>query len=48
MQLILNEPKVFQGTMAKYGKFRNVNNYLVMAERKPKILMNVLATMVNI
>ena len=40
MQLILNEPKAFQGTMAKYGKFRNANNYLVMEERKPKILMN--------
>ncbi|MBP5770208.1 MAG: nitroreductase [Bacteroidaceae bacterium] len=34
IQLILNEPKAFQGTMAKYGKFRNVNNYLVMAGRK--------------
>ena len=26
MQLILNEPKAFQGTLAKYGKFRGVNN----------------------
>ena len=26
MQLILNEPKAFQGTLAKYGKFRNANN----------------------
>ena len=34
MQLILNEPKAFQGTMAKYGKFRNANNYLVMAGKK--------------
>ena len=32
MQLILNEPKAFQGTMAKYGKFRNANNYIVMAQ----------------
>ena len=31
VQLILNEPKAFQGTIAKYGKFRNVKNYLVMA-----------------
>ena len=31
MQLIQNEPKAFQGTLAKYGKFRNVNNYIVMA-----------------
>ena len=31
IQLICNEPKAFQGTMAKYGKFRNANNYLVMA-----------------
>jgi nitroreductase len=33
-QLILNEPKAFQGTLAKYGKFRNANNYLVMAGKK--------------
>ena len=31
IQLILNEPKAFQGTLAKYGKFRNVSNYIVMA-----------------
>ena len=31
IQLILNEPKAFQGTLAKYGKFRNVTSYLVMA-----------------
>ena len=31
IQLILNESKAFQGTMAKYGKFRNVGNYIVMA-----------------
>ena len=29
MQLILNEPKAFLGTMAKYGKFRNANNYIL-------------------
>ncbi len=34
IQLIRNEPKAFQGTLAKYGKFRNANNYLVMAGRK--------------
>ena len=34
MQLILNEPKAFQGTMAKYGKFRGVNNYIVVAGQK--------------
>ena len=34
MQLILNEPKAFKGTMAKYGKFRNANNYIVMAGKK--------------
>ena len=33
-QLILNEPKAFQGKMAKYGKFRGVNNYIVMAGQK--------------
>ena len=34
IQLICNEPKAFQGTMAKDGKFRNANNYLVMAGKK--------------
>lgn len=31
IQLIQNEPKAFQGKLAKYGKFRGVTNYLVMA-----------------
>ncbi|MBQ6652132.1 MAG: nitroreductase [Prevotella sp.] len=31
IQLIRNEPKAFRGTLAKYGKFRGVTNYLVMA-----------------
>lgn len=34
MQLIQNEPKAFLGMLAKYGKFRNVNNYIVMAGKK--------------
>lgn len=34
VQLILNEPKAFQGTIARYGNFRNVGNYFVMAGRK--------------
>ena len=38
MQLILDEPKAFQGTMAKYGKFRNANNYIVMAGKKAEDL----------
>lgn len=38
IQLICNEPKAFQGTMAKYGKFCNVNNYLVMAGKKAEDL----------
>ena len=38
IQLILNEPKAFQGTIAKYGKFRNANNYMVMAGKKAKDL----------
>jgi nitroreductase len=37
MQLILNEPKAFQGTLAKYGKFRGVNNYIVVAGKKAAI-----------
>ena len=38
MQLIINEPKAFQGTLAKYGKFRNANNYIVMAGKKAEDL----------
>ena len=38
IQLIQNEPKAFQGTMAKYGKFRNVSNYIVMAGKKSEEL----------
>ena len=38
IQLILNEPKAFQGTLAKYGKFRNVKNYLVMAGKQAEDL----------
>ncbi len=34
VQLILNEPKAFQGPFAKYGKFRGVNNYIVMVGKK--------------
>ena len=34
IQLILNEKKAFQGTIAKYGRFRNVSSYLVMAGKK--------------
>ena len=31
IQLIRNEPKAFLGPFARYGKFRNVSDYLVMA-----------------
>lgn len=34
IQLILNEKKAFQGPIAKYGRFRNVNSYFVMAGKK--------------
>ena len=34
MQLIRNETKAFQGKLAKYGKFRGVNDYIVIAGQK--------------
>ena len=34
MQLVRNEPKAFQGMLAKYGRFRSVGNYIVMAGKK--------------
>ena len=30
IQLVANEPKAFSGRLARYGKFKNVNNYIVM------------------
>ena len=38
IQLIKNELKAFQGKLAKYGKFSNVTNYLVMAGEKAEDL----------
>ncbi len=34
IQMVLNEPRAFQGTLAKYGRFRNVSNYIIVAGRK--------------
>ncbi len=34
MQLIQNEPKAFQGKLAKYGRFSGVGCYIVMAGKK--------------
>ena len=34
IQLIRNEPKAFMGPFARYGKFRGVTDYLVMAGMK--------------
>ena len=37
IQLIRNETKTFQGKLAKYGKFRGVTDYIVMAGQKTAI-----------
>lgn len=34
IQLVTNEPKAFQGRLAKYGKFSGVTNYLVVAGQR--------------
>jgi hypothetical protein len=34
IQLCLNEPEAFSGLMAKYGKFRNVKNYIALVGKK--------------
>ncbi|NLO85561.1 MAG: nitroreductase [Clostridiales bacterium] len=34
IQLCLNEPTAFSGMMARYGKFTNVKNYIVLAGKK--------------
>lgn len=38
IQLILDEPKAFLGSLAKYGRFRGVNNYIVVAGKKSEDL----------
>lgn len=38
MQLIVHEPRAFLGTMARYGKFRGVQNYVVVAGQKSEDL----------
>lgn len=38
MQLVLNESKAFQGTLAKYGRFHGVSNYVVVTGRKSRDL----------
>ena len=34
IQLCLNEPKVFSGIMARYGKFKNAQNYIALVGKK--------------
>lgn len=34
MQLCLNEPKAFTSIMARYGKFKNVKNYIALVGKK--------------
>lgn len=34
MQLVLNEPKAFSIMMARYGKFKNANNYVALVGKK--------------
>lgn len=38
MQLVLNEPKAFDGFMAHYGKFSGVRNYIAMIGKKEALL----------
>lgn len=38
MQLVLNEPKGFDGVMAHYGKFSGVKNYIAVIGKKSKNL----------
>ena len=34
IQLVMNEPKAFDGFMAHYGKFSGVTNYIAMIGKK--------------
>ena len=33
IQLVVNEPKAFEGSMARYGKFSGVTNYFALAAK---------------
>lgn len=37
-QLVLNEPRAFSSMLAKYGRFRNVSNYIVCAGKQSEKL----------
>ena len=36
IQMVTNEPKAFEGTMARYGKFSGVQNYFALVGRDRK------------
>ena len=38
LQLVLNETKAFSGMMARYGKFKNANNYIAVIGKNDKDL----------
>ena len=38
IQLCLDEPKAFSGMMARYGKFKNVKNYIALVGKKDEEL----------
>ena len=38
IQLCLNEPRAFSGFMARYGKFKNVKNYIALIGKKDAAL----------
>ena len=38
IQLVTDEPKAFQSSLAKYGKFKGVNNYIVLIGKKGRNL----------
>ena len=40
IQLVANEPKAFDGAMARYGKFSGVTNYFGSARRVPTYRKN--------
>ena len=48
IQLVMNEPKAFQGTMAKYGNSVVLPTISLWLARKVTTLMNVLGIMVSI
>ena len=47
MQILYDEPECFSSRMAKYGRFENARNYIVLAGKRPRIWRSAAVIMEN-